>query len=387
MICVHAINFNICCVYSTVLHHKKRKKLTMSNSYWVILIIGLIIIASCKNQAKSQKTDERIWKLGWRMIENSMDENFEIAELQFDSLLNISDRVDKRFLISGLQIKSRLNKNEEIATILNNQNEETKRMLCKKEPLTNLKSCIGLPEEKAKNESLKMELIKMFVDDQAVRRNIMTDIIIKYDIDTANIIKTGEIVVDEKNRSRLKEIFGNYGFSAQDDKIIRAYIDSQEAMGKSMKDFFSKHEFDSNKIIPATMTFVDEKNRNRLKEIFKENGFPTREIVGQDAMNGVFYIIQHADGDKEWQKSQLSNIESAIKRGDLDGIDYAYLYDRIKVNNGEKQRYGTQIADVNYKEKSVELRELEEPEKLDEIRREVGLMPIEMYKKNRLKKQ
>lgn len=359
----------------------------MRNSYWVILIIGLSIITSCGNQTKSQKTDEKIWKLGWRIIENSMDENFEIAELQFDSLLNISDDINKRFLISGLKIKSRLNKDEEIVKVLNNQNEEIKRILCKKEFLTNLKSCIGLPEEKAKNESLKMELIKMFVDDQAVRGNIMKDIIIKYDVDTTSIIKTGEIVVDEKNRSRLKEIFGDYGFSDQHDKIIRAYIDSQEAIGKSMKDFISKYEFDSNKIKAITGVFVDEKNRNRLKEIFKETGFPTRELIGQDAMNGVFFMIQHADGDKEWQKSQLSNIESAIKRGDLESVDYAYLYDRIKVNNGEKQRYGTQIANVNYKEKSLELRELEEPEKLDEIRREIGLMPIEMYKKNLLKNQ
>ncbi len=357
----------------------------MRNSYWIILIIGLSIITACEKQTQSQETNKRTWELGWRMIENSMDENFEVAELQFDSLLNISDNIDKKFLISGLEIKSRLNKNEEITKVLNNQSEEIKRMLCKKEFLSKLKSCASLPKEKVKNESLKMELIKMFVDDQAVRRNIMKDIISKYDIDSTSIIKTGEIVVDEKNRKRLKEIFGDYGFSIEQDKIIKEYLDSQEAIGKSMKDFIAKHGFDSNKISSATMVFVDEKNRNRLKEMFKEIGFPTTELIGQDAMNGIFFMIQHADGDKEWQKSQLPNIESAVKRGDLDGSNYAYLYDRIKVNHGEKQRYGTQIANINHKEKSIELRALEEPEKLNEIRREIGLMPIELYKSIQLK--
>lgn len=347
----------------------------MRNSYWTILIIGLSIIISCE----SQKTDERNWKLSWRMIENSMEENYKIAELQFDSLLNISDNIDKRFLISGLEIKSKLNKNEEIVKVLNNQNEEIKRILCKEEFSTNLKPCIGLSEEKVKNKSLKIELIKMYVDDQAIRGNIMKDIITKYNVDSNKIIKTGKIVVDEKNRNRLKQIFEDYGFGIQQDKIIREYIDSEDAIGKSMQNFISK--FDSDKVKGATMVFIDERNRNRLKQIFKEIGFPTTELIGQDAMNGVFIMIQHSDGDKKWQKSQLSNIESAVKKGDLDGSHYAYLYDRIKVNNGEKQRYGTQIANVYYKDKSIKLEELEEPEKLNEIRRKIGLMPIEIYER------
>ncbi len=49
----------------------------------------------------------------------------------------------------------------------------------------------------------------------------------------------------------------------------------------------------------------------------------------------MFFIIQHSDGDKEWQKSQLPNIERAVENGDLEGQKYAYLYDRIKINSGE----------------------------------------------------
>ena len=70
---------------------------------------------------------------------------------------------------------------------------------------------------------------------------------------------------------------------------------------------------------------VDEFTRNEIKEIIRENGFPTRSQVGKDAMSGVFYIIQHADGDKEWQKSQLPNIELAVKRGGLEKWTYAYF--------------------------------------------------------------
>ncbi|MFT6416989.1 MAG: hypothetical protein ACJARZ_002341 [Dokdonia sp.] len=55
-----------------------------------------------------------VWKLGWRMIESSMNENFEIADVQFDSLMNSSEKMDIKFLITGLDIKSKLGKNDEI---------------------------------------------------------------------------------------------------------------------------------------------------------------------------------------------------------------------------------------------------------------------------------
>ena len=58
--------------------------------------------------------------------------------------------------------------------------------------------------------------------------------------------------------------------------------------------------------------------------------FQQERWLEKDAMHGIFLMIQHSDGDKEWQKSQLSNIEKAVKEGDMDGQSYAYLYDRIK---------------------------------------------------------
>jgi hypothetical protein len=102
-------------------------------------------------------------------------------------------------------------------------------------------------------------------------------------------------------------------------------------------------------------------------------------------MYGVFLMLQHSDGDKEWQKSQLPNIEKAVKKGDLQGQSYAYLYDRIKINSGEKQLYGSQFSKVDPVIKSVELAETEDLENLDNRRREMGMMPIEMYKRLMLK--
>lgn len=310
----------------TVLHHKKQKHMKNKLTQTLILIL-FFQIQSCQiEKSKQGISDEQIWKMGWRMIENSMNENFNVAELQFDSLLHISDKIDRKFLTTGLEVKSKLNKGEEITELLNNQDEETLRVLCKKGFLSNIKSCNGLSEEKVLNEDLQLKIIDLYVKDQTIRGNIMSDIISKYEIDTTGI--------------------------------------------KTKYDWSNPDEVN-----------VDELTRNQLKEIFKEYGFPTRELIGQDAMDGVFYIIQHSDGDKEWQKSQLPNIELVVKKGVFSGQKYAYLYDRIKVNSGENQLYGTQFKMVDPSTNRYELVPVKNLPDLNKRRKEMGMMPIELYRK------
>jgi len=264
-------------------------------------------------------SENQAWKLAWRMITSSMDQNYELASLQFDSLRNNTKIIDAKYLVTGLEAKNKIGKVDEVAIIINAQEEELLQEICGKPFISNFEPCTKYLDEKVGNRALQLKLIKMFVDDQAVRGNLMQNLILKYSIDSTEIAQFG----------------GNR---------------------------------------------VDEENRTRLKEIFEEYGFPTRKLVGKDAMQGIFLMIQHSDGDKEWQKSQLTNIEKAVKKGDMDGQSYAYLYDRIKINSGEKQLYGTQFSKVDPINKTVELAKTEDLENLDRRRMEMGMMPIEMYK-------
>ncbi len=61
----------------------------------LILFLTIMTISSCKNNLSSKLSDIEIWKLGWRMIENSLDENYEIASSQFDSLSNADVQIEK----------------------------------------------------------------------------------------------------------------------------------------------------------------------------------------------------------------------------------------------------------------------------------------------------
>lgn len=285
-----------------------------------ILLLGIIIVFSCKVDSRKEVKAVEIWKLGWRMVENNWKEKYEIAENQFDSLLNTNNEIDVKFILTGLEVLNKLEKQDKIKEVFDTQSDGIKREVCQKKLMKESVSCMEIEVEKVVNKKLELELIYMTVNDQAARGNILEDLISEYKLDESRITEESAI-------------------------------------------------------------FVDERNRNSLKRIFKEFGFPTRTLVGREAMDGVFWIIQHADGDKIWQKNQLIKVERAVKKGDIDGDKFAYLYDRIKINSGEKQLYGTQFANVDPVKRITKLAEIEDVANLDQRRRTVGLMPIEVYKR------
>jgi hypothetical protein len=302
----------------------------MKNKLTILFCTSLVLatlVISCtgpNNNEKTEISDVEKWKLGWRLINSSLDKNFVLGEQQLDSLLNRSGNMDVKFLITGFEVLAELGKKEKIIDILGKQNQSTLEEICNKDlftqKLTDIQLCKSMAKvEKVKNKELQIELIKMYLNDQYVRSNLMTDLLEKY------------------NLSKKDVIIDSFGVS------------------------------------------TDERNRGRLKEIIGEFGFPTRRLVGKDAMEGIFMMIQHSDGDKEWQKQQLTQIEKAVKQGDMDGQSYAYLYDRIKINGGEKQLYGTQFKNVDLINKTVDLSDTEDIENLDRRRMEVGMMPIQMY--------
>ena len=67
-----------------------------------------------------------------------------------------------------------------------------------------------------------------------------------------------------------------------------------------------------------------------------------------------------------------------VNRNNASKTYYAYLIDRVKVNTGEKQIYGTQMQ-LNAESTSYEPKPTIKPKKLNERRRMVDLPPIEEY--------
>lgn len=123
---------------------------------------------------------------------------------------------------------------------------------------------------------------------------------------------------------------------------------------------------------------VDKVNRERLKEIIAEHGWPTYDMVGTEAARAAWLVVQHSDRDVAFQKKCLALMEPLVEKNQVGKANFAYLWDRVAVNSGKKQRYGSQIEkkDGKWQPKPVE-----DPENLDKRRAEVGLSPMSHYLK------
>lgn len=121
---------------------------------------------------------------------------------------------------------------------------------------------------------------------------------------------------------------------------------------------------------------IDRGHAARMWQIINQYGWPTRTEVGHEGASAAWLIVQHADHDVKLQKKALALMEPLVKKGEADGSDFALLFDRVRVNSGQKQRYGTQMHEVNG---MYEMKPLENPKKVDQWRKEVGLPPLEDY--------
>jgi hypothetical protein len=121
----------------------------------------------------------------------------------------------------------------------------------------------------------------------------------------------------------------------------------------------------------------DAERTDRLKELIGEYGWPTRRMVGEDGASAAWLIAQHADQDPAFQREALALMCTAALAGEADVTELGYLVDRVAVNAGEPQVYGTQVGDC------VDGRALPQPiadeAHVDERRAHVGMEPLEEY--------
>jgi hypothetical protein len=120
---------------------------------------------------------------------------------------------------------------------------------------------------------------------------------------------------------------------------------------------------------------VDSRNLAELDKIIEQFGWPGIDLVGVDASRAAFLILQHAPLAR--QQALLPLFRQAVAEGRARAADLALLQDRILVGEGKKQLYGSQV--VAGPDGLPHLHPIEDPEKVDERRRAIGLPPLEEY--------
>jgi hypothetical protein len=119
---------------------------------------------------------------------------------------------------------------------------------------------------------------------------------------------------------------------------------------------------------------VDLDNSRWLTEVLAEHGWPDAAIVGETGARAVWLLAQHADAAV--RARCLSAMRAAVERGQAATDQYAYLVDRVALDEGRGQTYGTQFVSSGA---GWSLAAIEDPEQVDKRRAEVGLQPLSEY--------
>ena len=120
----------------------------------------------------------------------------------------------------------------------------------------------------------------------------------------------------------------------------------------------------------------DSINRIKVTKILDERGWLGSDVIGEQGNLTLFLVIQHSP--IETQLKYLPMMREAVKKGNARGIDLALLEDRVALDQGKRQIYGSQIG----KEEGTGIFfvfPIIDPENVDKRRAEIGLQTLDEY--------
>jgi hypothetical protein len=119
------------------------------------------------------------------------------------------------------------------------------------------------------------------------------------------------------------------------------------------------------------------RNSDWLKTVLARIGWFDISHYGAEASQAAWLIVQHSDHDRAWQEQVLADLAPRVARGDMQRTYYAYLVDRVAVNAGRPQTYGTQGRCQG--PGNLVLSEVADRDNLDRRRASMGLESLADY--------
>lgn len=119
-------------------------------------------------------------------------------------------------------------------------------------------------------------------------------------------------------------------------------------------------------------------NQRKLLELLDKYGWPTASAVTEYAAAGAALIINHST--HEIRSHYFPLLEEAFQKGEAQPLRYAKMKDRLLIEEGKKQLFGTQWEFIDNERVP---RPIEKPEYVDRRRAEIGLGPLSAYLKER----
>ena len=121
---------------------------------------------------------------------------------------------------------------------------------------------------------------------------------------------------------------------------------------------------------------VDARALTFVREALDRYDWIDRHRFGNRTSRSAWLLVQHADQDPALQTMALDRMQSYLENDGVRKRDYAYLWDRVAVNHGRLQRFGTQPV-WECVEGKLSLQPIEDPESVDERRQTMGLGTVQ----------
>lgn len=119
----------------------------------------------------------------------------------------------------------------------------------------------------------------------------------------------------------------------------------------------------------ATVMAVDDALLAELLEMLPPDGWFLESRYGSNAANAAFLIVQHSDIE-QWRRF-VPVLEPLVAAGEVSGPQFGLMYDRLAVNEGRPQRYGSQMI-CKRGRWVIDRENLEDPPNADALRAQIG---------------
>lgn len=163
------------------------------------------------------------------------------------------------------------------------------------------------------------------------------------------------------------------------DATARLRAELERIHGLDQQDRHAVHDFvhgPQRDSVIAHMALQDSLNLLRVTAILDSAGWLSAEEVGDRGNQALFLVLQHADRQPAVQARYLPIMREAVAEGRARPHELAMLEDRVAVNSGHPQIYGSQIG---WKDGKPFMQPIQDEARVNERRAAVGLEPLERY--------
>lgn len=116
-----------------------------------------------------------------------------------------------------------------------------------------------------------------------------------------------------------------------------------------------------------------------LEKIIEQYGYPGFKQVGEKSSSNFWLLVQHADAHPDFQRQVLKLMLVEVKKKNASPVNYAYLTDRVAINTGQPEEYGTQVIYEGPGLGKAVPKSLRDPKNVNKRRAAIGMDPLENY--------